>query len=144
MAKDSYIEALNFTNDGEIELDNSYLEIASDPILSKFCDYAVNTSVKNYVAYTGDMLNIDFKNANLQDTESRYLYHNFIHNSLQSEFSLKGIADYLANGSRDYNKNEHYNPVRVIVYDNEDGVQNTKPNNPYTNGASQGAGEAST
>lgn len=133
MAKHQYINALQFTSaKGEKDLTKAYNGVNSDPFLAKFCNYAVNTALNNYEDYTKDMLKITM-NGVLSDKEQRYLYHNFIHNSLQSEFTLTGIANYFTNGSRDYNKDTNFNPVRVIVYDNQTGVQNTVKDNPYTN-----------
>lgn len=134
LATDDYLKALEFINpNGEALLIESFNKIEANPVLKKYSDQAISLAQANFKTSNKEFFDLPFKDM-LTAKESQYLYHDFIHNSLSPEFGFDRIPDYMTNGSQDYNKDKDYNPIRVMVYDDRDGPENTKKNNPYTQG----------
>ncbi|AZS51047.1 hypothetical protein DM558_09800 [Entomomonas moraniae] len=134
LATDDYLKALEFINpNGEALLIESFNKIEANPVLKKYSDQAISLAQANFKTSNKEFFYLPFKDM-LTAKESQYLYHDFIHNSLSPEFGFDRIPDYMTNGSQDYNKDKDYNPIRVMVYDDRDGPENTKKNNPYTQG----------
>lgn len=134
LATDEYLKALEFNNPaGKVFLDKAFVEVESNPILKKYSDQVIKLCKENFKTCNKEFFDLPFEDM-LTPEEAKYLYHDFIHNSLSPEFGFNRIADYLTNGSRDYNKDKDYQPIRVMVYDDEDGVQNEVDDNPYSKG----------
>lgn len=137
LATDNYLKALVFNNpSGIFFLNKAFAEVESNPVLKKYSDKAIKLAKENFKTCNKEFFDLPFEDM-LTVKEAKYLYHEFIHNSLAPEFGFGMIPEYLTNGSRDYNKDKDYKPIRVMVYDNEDGVQNIKNDKPYKYGGQQ-------
>lgn len=137
LAKDDYLKALEFSDfSGKQLLNESFNEINANTILAKYTKGAIAKAQANFKTNNDEFFDLLFEEF-LDPQEAKYLYHDFVHNSITPEFSFninKFTREYLTNGSADYNKDNNFDPIRVMLYDNDDGVQNEKIPDRYKQG----------
>lgn len=115
---------------GMDKLEQAYADVNADPILARFSAYVVGQGLKCYK--TESAFDFNPEDAGLTKFEQQYMYHEYIHTSLQAEFRADPknfFLKYVTNGSQNYNKDlDTFEPIRVTVDDNAVGVRNQRRN----------------